>query len=258
MSSVYQSVTAWQHALESILSMGGSLTDPEWAAPTECPKWTVKDIYAHLVGGEAWMADGHPPPPDGFETWVAEPVRARRGTAPGIVLDELRRVYELRQSQLERHPVDPDQPTQMVTGQPMTLEQLLRVRVLDVWVHEQDIRRAVGRPGNLASPGAAIAGERFVGALPRIVAKSAQAPPGATVRLTTRGEVDIDVAVTVNGDGRAALVAPSRSATCHATLGWEAYTRLSCGRGSRADHDIRIAGDRSLAERVLANLAVTP
>lgn len=258
MSSVYQSVAAWRQTLESVLSLGPQLSDAQWAAPTECPKWTVKDVYAHVVGGERWMVDGHPLPTDGFESWAAGPVAARRDTAPAAMLDELREVYERRRVQLDRDGVDPDQPTHLATGEPVPLSLLLRARVLDLWAHEQDVRRAVGRPGNLASPGAAVAGDLFVAALPRIVAKSAKAPPGSTVRLTTTGELAVDVAVAVDQNGRGALVAPGRPALAHLTLGWEAYTRLSCGRGARSDYEVRIAGDRSLAERVLTHLTVTP
>lgn len=258
MSSVYRSVAGWRHALEAVLSIGRQLADPEWAAPTECPKWTVKDVYAHLVGGEQWMAAGHPKPEQGFETWASEPVLARRDTPAPAILDELRLAYEQRRVQLERDRVDPEQPAFGPTGVSITMELMLRLRGLDMWAHEQDIRRAVGRPGNLASPGAAVAGEFMVGTLPRIVAKSAKAPAGSTVRLTTTGEVAVDVAVAVDRDGRGTLVAPGRPALAHLTLGWEAYTRLSCGRGARADYEVRIAGDRPLAERVLANLVLTP
>lgn len=260
MSSVYRSVASWRHSLESILALGRQLTDAQWVAATECPDWTVKDIYAHLVGVERWMAEGHPPPTGEFRTWAAAPVQARRDTPAAAVLDELREVYELRRLQLESGRTDPTRPAHLATGQPTTLGVLLQVRVLDVWVHEQDIRRAIGRPGHLDSPGAAIAGELFVAALPRIVAKAAAAPPGSAVRLTTTGEVAVDVAVAVGADGRGSLVGPDRPVAAHLTLGWEAYTRLCAGRGSRTDHDVNVTvtGDRALAERVLSHLAVTP
>jgi uncharacterized protein (TIGR03083 family) len=258
MSSVYRSVAAWRHAFESVLALGRGLSDPDWAAPTECPRWTVKDVYAHLIGGERWMVEGHPPPEEGFEAWAAGPVLARREVPPAAVLDELREVYERRRVQLDRGGIDPDRPTQMATGQPMTLGQLLRVRVLEVWVHEQDVRRAVGRPGNLDSPAAAITGELFVAALPRVVARSAGAPRGSVVRLTTTGEVAMDLAVAVDRAGRGALTSPDRPSLTHLTMSWESFTRLCAGRGSHSDHEVRAAGDRELAERILANLALTP
>lgn len=257
MSSVYRSLTAWRQTLESVLTLGHALSDPEWSSPTECPKWTVKDVYAHLIGGERWMAAGHPQPED-YQAWAAEPVLARRDAAPAAILEELREVYELRLVQLERDAIDPAAPAHLATGVAVTLETLLRSRAFDLWTHEQDIRRAVERPGNLASPAAALTGEWLVAALPRIVAKDAKAPPGATVRLSTTGEVAMDVAVAVDRSGRGRLVAPGRSAQAHLTLRWESYTRLSAGRGSRADHEVRVTGDRVLADRVLAHLAVTP
>lgn len=258
MASVYQSVSAWRHALESILMIGTTLPDAAWAAPTECPGWTVKDVYAHLLGGEEWMASGQPPLAGSMDDWTASHVAAHRDTTTPALLRRLREIFELRLLQLQRGPVVPTAPAPLPTGGTGTLEQLLRVRVLDVWAHEQDIRRAAGRPGNLASPGAAIAGELFTTALPTIVAKQAAATPGSSFRLTTKGELEIDLGVTVDHTGRGALAAPSQSATSHVQLSWEAYTRLSCGRGDRADYEIRTAGDRGLAERVLTHLTVTP
>lgn len=257
MSSVYRSLTAWRQTLESVLTLGHALSDPDWSSPTECPKWTVKDVYAHLIGGERWMTEGHPRPDD-YQAWAAEPVLARRDAPPVAILEELRKVYEQRLVQVERGPIDPAAPAHLPTGEAVPLETLLRTRVFDVWTHEQDVRRAVERPGNLASPAAALTGELLVGVLPRIVAKDAKAAPGATVRLTTTGEVGIDMAVVVDRSGRGRIVAPSRSAQSHLTMRWEAYTRLSAGRGSRTDHDVRVTGDRALGERVLSHLAISP
>lgn len=258
MSSVYQSIAAWRQALESILMIGCQLSDPAWSAPTECPKWTVKDIYAHLIGGEEWMAAGQPPPAEGIDEWAAAPVLARRDASPATVLHELRLAYEQRLVQLERHGADPRQPSHYPTGVPAPLGDVLRQRALEVWAHEQDIRRALAQPGNLDSPGAAVAAEVFISVLPRIVAKDARALPGTTVRLTTRGEVELDLAVGVDREGRGRVVAPGRSATAHLLMSWESYSRLSCGRGARNDHEIRVYGDRQLGERVLDHLAITP
>ncbi len=258
MPPVYHSIVAWRNAMESVLTLGSTLSGPQWAAPTECPEWTVKDVYAHLLGIEQWVADGAPPVDLPMRQWVAKAVDAYRTTPPGDLLADLRRVYELRRTQLDRGGIHADQPVNLPTGQEGTVGRLLQLRAFDVWVHEQDIRRATGRPGNLDSPGAAIAAELFVSALPRIVAKSAQAPPGSSVRLTTTGQVPIDLAVTVGPDGRGTVVAPDRPVTCHLTISWEAYARLSCGRGGIADHDVTVTGDRQLAAQVLAHLSITP
>jgi uncharacterized protein (TIGR03083 family) len=256
--SVYRAVVGWRHVMESLLTVGPKLSDVQWGAPTECPDWTVKDVYAHVIGGERWMAEGHPGPAADFAEWVSAPVAARRDTPAPLVLEELRRVYEQRRVQLDSGGIDPDGPAYLATGQETTLGRLLEVRVFDLWAHEQDVRRAVGMPGNLDSPAAAVAGQLCVAALPRVVARAAGVPAGTAVRLSTTGEVTMDVAVAVDADGRGALVSPDRSVAAHLTLSWEAYTRLSCGRGARSDYDVKIIGDRALAEKILAHLTITP
>lgn len=244
--------------LRASLALGQRLTGPEWEAPTECPLWTVGDVYAHLIGGERWMAEGHPTPRD-FQRWVDAAVAERRGQPAAKILAELGYVYEHRAATLA-DPPDPEAPATFPWGAPTTAEGLLETRVLDCWVHEQDIRRAVGRPGNLGSPGARVARDVFVAAFPRIVARRAGAPPGTTVRLTVLGEVGLDLMVTVDETHRGRVVPPTATAlpAAHLTLGWQSYARLSCGRGSRTDHHVWPAGDRDLGERILARLAITP
>ena len=34
----------------SLLSVLSSLTDRQWATPTACPGWTVKDVALHVLG----------------------------------------------------------------------------------------------------------------------------------------------------------------------------------------------------------------
>jgi uncharacterized protein (TIGR03083 family) len=251
---------ALSQTLRATLALGGQLTDTDWKRPTECPLWTVGDIYAHLAGGERWMADGFPPvPAHEFQRWIDSAVTARRGRPRAAVLAELVAVVDQREAQLAE-PVEPDRPAQYPWGPPTTVEQLLRTRVLDCWVHEQDIRRAVDVPGDLGSPGARVTRDVFVQALPRIVAKRAGVPAGTVVRLTVIGEVGLDVAVAVDKSGRGTTVelAPNDLPDTHLTLSWETYARLSAGRGERADHQVWLTGDRLVGERVLAALAVTP
>lgn len=239
--------------------LGRRMTDAEWAAPTECPLWTVGDIYRHLVGGERWMAEGHPLPTAPFQEWVDGPVLERRGRPRDGVLAELSALYDKREAQLSELP-DPDAPATYPWGEPTTVEELLATRVLDCWTHEQDIRRAIGRPGNLGSPGARVTRDQLLRLLPRIVARRGGAAPESTVRLTVLGDVGFDVAVAVDDARRGRLMPLSVAgqASTHVTIGWESYARLSAGRGDRADHRFWVTGDRPLGERILAELAVTP
>ena len=64
---------------------------------------------------------------------------------------------------------------------------LLAIRTFDIWVHEQDVREALERPGGLDSGAAALAVSQLFAALPRIVAKDAAIEPGNAVVLDLTG-----------------------------------------------------------------------
>ncbi|MFC7479432.1 maleylpyruvate isomerase N-terminal domain-containing protein [Luedemannella flava] len=92
--------------LDAVLDLGDQLTDEQWAGGTECPEWSVGDVYAHLIGTELWMIAGHPRP-ESYQTWSRRPVVARRDMPREEILDELRDVYAQRRAQLRAYPPDP-------------------------------------------------------------------------------------------------------------------------------------------------------
>jgi uncharacterized protein (TIGR03083 family) len=139
---------------------------------------------------------------------------------------------------------------------------LLRNRAVDVWVHEQDIRRAVGKPGDLASAGAAHVQAVFAAALPYVVAKRAEAPSGTTVTFDVTGPLPAVYAVEVDADNRGCAIEPSPDRpTLRFTLDTESFTILGAGRRDPDTLPIRIEGDGSahptLARRILDGLNVT-
>ena len=259
MSSTEPAVVAWRHSLDAVLALGAQLTDEQWQAPTECPEWSVGDVYAHLIGTELWMIAGHPRP-DSYRAWARRPVIARRGMERDEILEELHDVYAQRRAQLRTYPPEAGGPAVTAQGQPITLGFLLVVRAFDTWVHEQDIRRAVGRPGNLDSRGAFIARDLFLGSLPRIVARDARAAPGQVFRLTVTGPVEFDESVVVDADRRGQLEAPVNAgpSTAHVTVEWESFARLACGRIEPRQAAGELSGDESFAARVLNHLVITP
>ena len=80
----------------------------------------------------------------------------------------------------------------------------MQIRVFDCWVHEQDVRDAVGRPGHEDGPVAEQAVDEIVRALGYIVGKKAGAPEGSSVTIELTGPVARSIHVAV--DGRAAVV----------------------------------------------------
>ena len=85
---------------------------------------------------------------------------------------------------------------------PGTVRDLLGFRVFDAWVHEQDMRRAVGDPGDLESAAAEEALTMMFDAMPYVVGKKVGAPDGCTVVFLLTGPLARAVSIGVV-DGRA-------------------------------------------------------
>jgi uncharacterized protein (TIGR03083 family) len=258
--------TVW----DSIDGLLGGLDDKDWDQPTDCPGWTVKDQVSHLIGTESTLL-GRPAPAAAMaeaphvknpmgqrnEAWVAE----RRTRPPAEVWAEFREVTGARLVALRSMT---DEQMAATTEGPlgrMPYEEFMRIRVMDNWVHEQDIRRAVGQPGHMDGPVVQASVARFTSALPFVVGKRAAAPDATTVVLDVTGPVKQTVGASVSG-GRAHPVAVPVDSTVRLTMPTETYRRLSCGRQTAAEalaaEEVTIDGDRALGERVLAGLSIMP
>jgi uncharacterized protein (TIGR03083 family) len=194
--------------------------------------------------------------------WYTEQgVLARRDRPPGTLLAEIRASTQARHAALtERPPTDGTAlPERIFGGLPWTWERLLRNRPLDVWMHEQDVRRAVGRPGGMDSPGAQHTADYLTESLPVVVAKRAGAPPGTSVVLRVTGSPT--VAVVVGDDGRGSTLAESDvvgQPTVRIDTDRESFILMAGGRRPADEQAIAVEGDPELADRILAALAVTP
>jgi uncharacterized protein (TIGR03083 family) len=259
--SIPQSVRAWDQVLEALITIGDRLTDAQWATRTECPEWSVKDVYAHIAGIEEWYADGRPTLPN-TDALTDAPVRARRHLDGPGVLATLRSARDRRHAYFAAHPVGPDDTENFIFTGPLPMWLLLSFRAMDVWHHEQDIRRAVGQPGDLDTEAAEITGMQSRAGLPG-VADRAGAPAGSLIRITVTGPVVFDAWILAGTDGGTSEVTPDSlpagtTPTVSLTLGSEDFGRLVAGRISPTAAAIQVTGDRALAANVLANLTMTP
>ena len=248
----------------SILGLCADLTDDEWRTPTGCPGWSVQDHVAHLVDYEA-TALGQARPevtlPDGLDH-VKNPlgeanelgVEARRGRPGREVLEELRAVTDARAAQLRSLTAD-DLAREVTTpaGQG-TVADMLTLRVMDTWAHEQDIRRALGRPGHATGPAVDEAVAYWSTFLPYVVGKRAGAPDGATAVI----EVGDHRTVVEVVDGRARPAAAIDGPPT-VTVAMPATT-FAAQVGGRSDvpDDVVITGDEALGRRIVAGLAILP
>ena len=124
-------------------------------------------------------------------------------------------------------------------------------------MHEQDVRRAVGRPGNLDSAAARHTADYLAESLGYVLAKKVGAPVGTTLVLEVEGSPRF--AFEIDDNGRGQLVAASRRApTVGLRTDRESFIRLAGGRCAAEPGKITVDGDQALGAKVLASLAITP
>ncbi|MEU3910473.1 maleylpyruvate isomerase family mycothiol-dependent enzyme [Streptomyces sp. NPDC029721] len=265
-------VDAWTHSIEAITELALPLTEGQWNLPTPCPGWSVRDVVSHIIGLELEQL-GDPRPihtlprdlrhvVDEFTRYMEVPVDVRRHHTALEMTSELEYTVIRRQRQLRNDKRDP--ATTLVRGpkgDQIPLELSMRLRAFDVWIHEQDLRAALGVPGNWDAPGAHVARDILLSGLPKVVAKGAGAPPNTAVVLDVHGPLEFLRTVRVDAAGRATLdPTPSLGPAVSLSLDWETYVRLAAGRvrpRTVADR-VKVDGDAELAEAILANFAVTP
>jgi uncharacterized protein (TIGR03083 family) len=260
-------VAAFEQTVRSTITLAETFDAAHWELPTDCPGWTVRDQVSHIVGVER-MFLGDPAPdhtlPDelphvrnDFARLLEVAVDVRRGRPGDEMLAELRETLDRRLAALAT--IDPAEPILAPDGRTGPYSRLMMFRAFDCWTHEQDIRRAVGRPGNLDSPAADRARQLLTAGLPFVVAKRAGAEPGRSVALEVTGPPSFRLCVVVGDDGRGRVAEPAPAHPSVAlAMTWEGYTRLASGRCAAEDAGVSVDGDRELADRVLGSMAVTP
>ncbi len=95
-----------------------------------CPEWTVHDLCAHLVGVPASLVVRDNPPPGDNQPWVDRHVAERADCSIAELLDEWDAVGPAFEGLMRKLP------------------HAFGGLVYDAVAHEQDLRGALGRPGN--------------------------------------------------------------------------------------------------------------
>jgi uncharacterized protein (TIGR03083 family) len=259
-------VAAFEQTARSTIALADTFEERHWDLPTDCPGWTVKDIVSHLVSVErSLLGDPEPDhrPPDGLPHVRNEMGRIlevggdlRRPVPGAKVLAELREVLERRMAMLAE--TDPGQPMIAPTGRPVNYAGFMVYRAFDWYVHEQDIRRAVDRPGNLDAPAAACCHAIMSGGLPFLVGKKAGAAPGQSVAFEVTGAFPFTASLEVAPNGRAHQVENLSDPTATLRMDWETYVILTAGRRAPDSVNVSTSGDPALAAAVLSNMAIIP
>jgi uncharacterized protein (TIGR03083 family) len=250
-----------------ISDLMGDLDDEAWSRPA-LPGWNVHDVLAHVIGTERALAGTNYPDVTGKdvgahvrndigranEAWV---VSQRDRSNAGLLADfravTTDRLASLREMSLE----DFNAPSWTPAGQ-ATYARFMQIRIFDCWMHEQDIRAAVGIPGNEGGAAADQALDEVVLALGYIIGKRGRAPDGSSVLIRLIGPIKRDLAVVVEGRARV-VPALSGDPTASLTLSSSLFLRLAGGRedAAAALASIGLGGDAGLARQLATNLAYT-
>lgn len=262
-------VEIWHGAASDTIALLRTLEGGDWTAPTDLPGWDVRAIAAHLAHLESELA-GNPqqqvevPPAPHVKGLLGEHteagVLARASWTNEQIIDELESSTEKRYAELTSGPpTDASAPAPGFAGlMGWSWRTLLTNRPLDLWMHEQDIRRALGRPGGLDSPGAVHSAGVYAASLPFVLGKKAGAPVGSSTVVEITGAQPQLLAARVREDGRGVPLGDlDGEPTVHLGMDFEAWIVLVGGRRTAAEVQVTVRGDQELGARILDNLGVT-
>lgn len=253
---------------EAIERLCRGLDRTGWETPTCLPGWSVKDNLSHIVGTEL-MLDGEPVPDVDVahlehvandigrfnELWV-ESMRPLPGDE---VLSRFRDVTSRRLASLEQMSQEEFDAESFTPAGTDTYGRFMRIRHFDCFLHEHDMRAALGEPDRPDAEQLALVLDEVSTGLGYVVGKKAALPPGSRVRIRTTGPLERDIDVEVAE--RAHLVDRlDGEPTVQLTLPAMLLLRLMGGREDaegRLGSRVELGGDRESAGRLASNLAFT-
>jgi uncharacterized protein (TIGR03083 family) len=249
-----------RHCLELL----AELEPADWSAPTACPGWSVHDLVAHLVhdhlrrlsGGRDRYGTFEPVPDAELPPLVhranQEFVEAARGLSPQVLssmlasfgpqLDAYWAGCDLAAlSKLSVSWAAPDAPA------PLWLD--IAREYTEFWVHQQQLRDAVRRPGGTDPELLTPVVDTFLRALPHTLREA----PGNAVRVRVGGR-SWDAVRGADGWSMRVAESPDVVVTLAPDTLWRLATRGISPAEARAS--ARIEGDERLAGTVLQIVSI--
>jgi uncharacterized protein (TIGR03083 family) len=240
----------------------------EWSTATDLAGWDVHACAAHIAHLEAVLAgapeeteplDAGPHVAGLAQAYTEQGVLARGDATPEELIDEIRASATLRHDLLLADPPQDAAETPPITpgGVAWSWGTLLRNRALDVWMHEQDVRRALGRPGDLETPAAQHTADYLLEGMPMVLAKRAGAPAGTSLVMIVAGSEPMAYGVSESGRGHPLPAMPAHPTT-RLSMSRESFIVLAGGRRTPEEVTVTVEGDAGLGARILAGMAMTP
>jgi uncharacterized protein (TIGR03083 family) len=245
------------------------LTPADFDQPTSCPGWSVRDIVSHLSGFELMLQGAETPPAlASTPTYVHNPigeinetyVEERRSWSVEDSLHEFERVTSESLRRLRARTDEEWEAVGWSPEGPAPYHRFAETRILDSWIHLQDIRDAVAMPEDDHGTGEEIVVNRFEAAMPYVIAKRARVPDGTTVRLHLQGRLARTIAISVEGGRATAVDVLEQEPTLEISTPVALFWRRVAGRispaaflGSSATH---VEGSQALAEQIANAMAI--
>ena len=140
-----------------------------------------------------------------------------------------------------------------------TYGRFMAIRNFDFWVHEQDIRVPLRRPGHTSGPAAELALDEVRRSFGYIVGKRAAIPEGSSVLIELHGPIKGQLGAVV--EGRARVVDDLDHPDAIVRTDSLTFMLLACGRIDPETHlangDIELRGNKELAGQLARHLQFT-
>jgi uncharacterized protein (TIGR03083 family) len=238
-------------------------------ALTPCPGWSVRDVLSHLLGFEMMLRGAPVPTYEGeWPVYVNNPIGEfneafvqRYRNEPGLtVLDLLRDQCATSLAALRQLTDDEWEKVGWSPEGERPYHRFQETRVVDSWIHLQDIRDALLQPEDDHGPGEEIVINRFESGLPYIIGKRMKAPEGTLVQVNLSGRLARSTLIGVE-NGRAVPTTssdatPDLEITTPVALFWRRAAGRITAEAFLAASATNVRGDHALASSFAQGLTV--
>jgi uncharacterized protein (TIGR03083 family) len=251
-------------------ALAGELGENQWQTATPLPGWNVHDVISHLIGVES-MLQGVDTPEADIDVSTLEHVRNDIGVMNERWVRKLRNLSAaelletFRETTAERRKALSDlsnaqwNDVTITPAGPDSYGRFMRVRIFDCWMHEHDIRDAIGAPASaseLVGSAGDLALDEMAASMGFVVGKLGGAPDGSRVSLELTGPLGRTINVAVEGRAKVVDDFGDDDPTSTIRLDGLLFSRLAGGRTPLAQHAdaITYGGDEAVGRRVVEHL----